>query len=200
MVHVSMRLPLPSPSEPKSSPLESEIRALRPSLERGEPAKVRRLLFALLEAATHHVHAGALADARRAIGDAVIVLESEALEGDAVALARGSLLLGELLFALDAPVYAKARLGRALGLFEAAKDAIHAGRAKLALARTLVVLDDPLGVVLLGELRVEAERSGDVVMIGAVLAASEEAKKVFDTPRTVRTGYGRPVSLVPPSA
>src|SRR6478672_12247364 len=87
-----MRLPRPqhlvspqpepaSPSHRRLNALESEIKALRPSRTPSEPPaaipidRSNRVLLCLAEMALHQIAIGELAEARRTVGDAVLVLD-----------------------------------------------------------------------------------------------------------------------------
>src|SRR5438128_2462815 len=144
-----MRLPRPSPrfapapSEPPASPshrrldaLESEIRSLRPSRAPSEPPaaipidRTNRVVLCLAEMALHQVVIGALADARRTVGDAVVVLDQVR---DEATIARACVLLGEALLALDAPQHAQPRFTTAVAIYDRLGDARWGLRARVGL-------------------------------------------------------------------
>lgn len=205
-----MRLPRPphlfatneeqpsSPSHRRLNALESEVRSLRPSRAPSEaPAPIpivasHRVLLCLSEMALHQVAIGELEEARRTVGDAVLVLEQVK---DETTIARACVLLGEALLALDRPMHARPRFALALDVFERQNDARWRLRARVGLGRALVALDDVFGVTVLGMAREECR---DPALAQQIDKAIEQAAKIFDTPRTVRTGYGRPVTVHPP--
>jgi len=142
--------------------------------------------------ALHQVAIGELAEARRTVGDAVLVIDQVK---DETTLARASVLLGEALLALDRPMHARPRFAMALDVFERLNDPRWRLRARVGLGRALVALDDVFGVAVLGMAREECR---EPALAKQIDTAIEQAAKIFDTPRTVRTGYGRPISLPPP--
>jgi hypothetical protein len=153
-----------------------------------------RVLLCLAEMAVHQVAIGARDEARRTIGDAVIVLEQTK---DDASIGRASVLLGEALVALDAPQHAKKRFAQAVDICERIADRRWALRARLGLGRTLVLLDDlSAGCEILARARESC--GGDPTLLAQIDGWLREAEKLFDTPRTVKTGYGRPVTVVPP--
>jgi hypothetical protein len=192
-----------SPAHQRIAVLESEIRELRPTRISSAPPppmtapgaptdRSARAVLVLGEMALHHLAIGELDEARRAVGDAVVLLEQVTDEGT---IARASILLGEALLALDAPHHAEPRFARALTICERFGDRRLALRARIGLGRTLVALDDLVGVELLKRARLDGD--GDPASLAKIDEAIRYAEKLFDTPRSVHTGYGRPVSIPP---
>ena len=208
-----MSLLRPQPVFPPAAPasqihesiatLESEIRALRPSrpptlapvavpVDRSE-----RALFLLAEMARQQLTIGMLDDARRTLADALVALGEI---NDHGAIARASVLLSESLLAIDAPQHAKPRLQRAVEIFDRlGGDSRWGIRARIALGRALVALDDIVGLEVLSQARSACEKLGEAGVVAQIDVELREAEKAFDTPRHVHTGYGRPVSIAPPA-
>jgi hypothetical protein len=200
----SSDLPPPqSPVHQSISALEAEIRALRPTRppNLAPPAAIpadrsERALFILAEMGRQQVSIDLLDDARKTLADALMVLDEVA---DESAIARASVLLAESLLAIDAPNHAKPRLQRAIQIFDRlALDRRWGIRARIVLGRTLVALDDIVGLEVLGEARRVCVKLGEMEVVSQIDAELREAEKTFDTPRHVHTGYGRPVSVAPP--
>jgi hypothetical protein len=184
--------------------IESEIVSLRG--ERRAPSEPPapmpahcsgRVLGLLAEAALHHAVLGEYEEARRAVGEAA-PLFTEAPEGRRTA--RAALLVGEACLLLDAPQHAEPRLHFALTVFEELGDRPTATRALASLGRALVMLDDPRGIVMLETARATFAELGDQ---GAMIQAyavrrSAEAALEGEPPRSIRTGYARPITVFPP--
>lgn len=167
------------------------IPSLRPDplpLERREA-----LLSLFAEAAVHHMTLRELEEARRAIADAIALMDDIV---DPAIVARASLLTGEVLVELDSPKLAKLRLEVAAHFYETVRDAKLAGRARLGLARAMVLLEDPQGLDLLHEVHADATSRGDLATIARIAAILPEAMGA-DVGETVRAGYGRAVSIPP---
>ena len=187
------------------SALESEIRALRPSRPPTLPPagmaipsdRSERALFLLAEMGRQQLTIGLLDEARRTLADALMVLDEIT---DEFSVARASVLLAESLLAIDAPQHAKPRLQSAIQIFDRLGGDRRWGiRARIALGRTLVALDDVVGLEVLEQARRVCERLGEAAVVSQIDAELREAEKTFDTPRHVHTGYGRPVSIAPPA-
>ena len=151
------------------------------------------LLNLFAEAAVHHMTLRELEESRRVIADAIALMDDVV---DPAIIARASLLTGEALLELDSPKLAKLRLDVAVRFYYTAQDAKLLGRARLALARSLVLLDDPQGLDMLHEVLAEATARGDVAMIARVEAILPEAMGI-SVSESVRAGYGRAVSIPP---
>jgi hypothetical protein len=188
-----------TPERQRLSTLESSIRAIRPTRAPSEPPaplpaeRSNRLVLVLVEIALQHMALGDRDEARRSIADALLVLEQV---NDEPTIARASLVLGEALLALDLPRHAEPRFVRAADIYERFGDQRSALRAKVGLGQTLVALDDEVGCAVLRTAREKC--GGDPAILAHIDAALKAAEKIFDTPRTVHTGYGRPVSIPPP--
>lgn len=187
----------------KIEALQSEIRALRPSKPPMMPAvaipseRSEQALFLFAELARQQLSVGRLDDARRTIADGLLVLDEIT---DESCVASGTVLLCELLLAVDAPQHAKPRLERALKSFErSTADGRWAVRARIALGRALVALDDIQGLAVLEQARRACVKLGEMTVVAQIDAVLRDAEKAFDTPRSVHTGYGRPVSTLPPA-
>ena len=166
-----------------------------PSL-RPDPLPLDRrqaLLSLFAEAAVHHMTLRELEEARHVIADAIALMDDIV---DPAIIARASLLTGEVLVELDSPKLAKLRLEVAARFYEVARDAKLLGRARLGLARALVLLDDPQGLDLLHEVQADATSRGDVATLARIAAILPEAMGA-DVGETVRAGYGRAVSIPP---
>lgn len=192
-----------SPVHQTISALEREIRTLRPSRPpsaapiAGPLAGSERALFCLSEMARQQVSIGMHVDARRTLADALILLDEMT---DDSTIARASLLLGESLLAIDIPQHAKPRLQRAVGIFDRLGGDTRWGvRARIALGRTLVALDDIVGLEVLTQARRACEILGAAEVVRQIDGELRAAEQAFDTPRHVHTGYGRPVSIAPPA-
>ena len=86
------------------------------------PLDRRQALLALFaEAAVHHVTVHELDEARRAVADAIALMDDIV---DPAIIARASLLTGEALVEIDAPKHAKQRLEVAVRFYESARDAM----------------------------------------------------------------------------
>jgi hypothetical protein len=195
-------VPLSSAHE-RIAALEIEIKALRPSRPPHLPAPVvvadrsEKVLFLLTEKALHEVSVALPDDARRTVAEALRVLDEVTAEP---AIARACVLLGEVLLVLDAPQHALPRLQRAVAIFDRYRgDGRSAIRARVALGRALVALDDIVGLDVLNQARRACEALGETPTIALIDRELREAEKTFDTPRHVHTGYGRPVSEAPPA-
>lgn len=177
-----------------------EVLALRgpppvPSMK-VEPLPLERrqaLLNLFAEAAVHHMTLRELEESRRVIADAIALMDDVV---DPAIIARASLLTGEALLELDSPKLAKLRLDVAVRFYYTAQDAKLLGRARLALARSLVLLDDPQGLDMLHDVLADATARGDVAMIARVEAILPEAMGI-SVSESVRAGYGRAVSIPP---
>lgn len=187
----------------KIEALQSEIRALRPARPPTLPPaavpvdQAGRAIFLLAELTRHQLSIGQLGEARRTLADALLALDELA---DELTIARASLLLSESLLTLDAPQHAKPRLQRAVAIFDRSRgDGRWGIRARIALGRALVALDDIAGIEVLGEARVACVKLGEAAAVAQIDGELREAEKTFDTPRHVHTGYGRPVSIAPPA-
>ena len=172
-----------------------ELRPSRPPTMAPPPAlsadQSERALSLLSDLTRQQIIAGQLDDARRTVGEALIALDDVKSE---LAMARGALVLAESLLALDQPQHAKPRLERALEIIDASSlDRRLAVRARIALGRTLVALDDISGLSVLDEARQDCVMLGEKAVVDQIDHELREAEKVFDTPRHVHTGYGRPV-------
>lgn len=186
----------------KIEALRSEIRALRPThppmmaLARVPVERSERALFLLAEVARQQISLDRRDDARRTIADALIVLDEIT---DEACIASGAVLLCESLLALDAPQHAKPRLQRAIAIFDrSTADGRWGIRARIALGRALVALDDFAGLEVLAQARRACVKLGEITVVAQIDHELREAEKTFDTPRHVHTGYGRPVSTMPP--
>ncbi len=156
-------------------------------------ARREALLNLFAEAAVHHMTLRELEESRRTIADAIALMDDIV---DPAVIARASLLTGEALVELDSPNHAKPRLEVAVRFYQTARDAKLVARARLGLARALVLLEDPQGLDLLHAVRADAIARGDLVMIGRIDAILPEAMGA-DVGETVRAGYGRAVSIPP---
>jgi hypothetical protein len=180
--------------------IDAEVLSLRgpppiPSL-RPDPLPIRarqRLLDLFAEGAVHHVTVGELDAARRATADAIALMD-ESIE--VASVARASLLVGEALVEMDSPVHARARLEEAVRFFDRLRDDKLATRARIALARALVLLDDPGGLAMLRESHAAALERGDFNAVARIDAVLQDATS-SDLAETVRAGYGRAVSIPP---
>jgi hypothetical protein len=148
-------------------------------------------LFA--EAAVHHVTLRELEESRRVIADAIALMDDIV---DPAVVARASLLTGEALIELDSPKHAKLRLEVAARFYQLARDAKLVSRARLGLARALVLLEDPQGLDMLHEVLADATARGDLATISRIEAILPEAMGISVTD-SVRAGYGRAVSIPP---
>jgi hypothetical protein len=146
--------------------------------------------------ARHQISLGQLDEARRTVGEVVLVLDEV---NDDQTLARASTMLAEALLGLDSPKHAKPRLQRAIAIFDRLNgDGRWGVRARIALGRALVMLDDITGIDVLLEAREACVALKEQAAVAHIDAELREAEKTFDTPRHVHTGYGRPVSVAPP--
>lgn len=188
-----------TPERQRLNMLESSIRSIRPSRAPSEPPpalpsdRSSKLVMVLVEIALQHLSLGDRDESRRTIADALVVLETVT---DEATIARASLLLGEALLVLDVPKHAEPRFVRAREIYERFNDQRFTIRATLGLGRTLIALDDQVGCDVLRTLRAKCEK--EPAALAAIDAALKEADKIFDTPRSVHTGYGRPVTISPP--
>lgn len=158
------------------------------------PLDRRQALVGLFaEAAVHHMTLRELDESRHVIADAIALMDDIV---DPAVVARASLLTGEVLVELDSPKHAKLRLEVAAHFYEAARDLKLLGRARLGLARALVLLEDPRGLELLHEVHADATARGDLATIARIAAILPEAMGA-DVGETVRAGYGRAVSIPP---
>jgi hypothetical protein len=168
-----------------------------PSL-RPDPLPLDRreaLLNLFAEAAVHHVTLRELDESRRVIADAIALMDDIV---DPAVVARASLLTGEALVELDSPKHAKLRLEVAVRFYHMARDAKLLARARLGLARALILLEDPQGLDLLHEVHADASTRGDLAMIARIEAILPEAMGI-NASESVRAGYGRAVSIPPPT-
>jgi hypothetical protein len=179
--------------------LESSVRALRPSRASSLPPppvpgeRADGVALALAEMALCQVEIGERAEARRTVGDAVLILEQLT---DEATIARASVLLGEALLALDAPQHARPRFARAAEIAARRGDRAVLVRSRIGLGRALVALDDRVGCEIL--LSTRRLCLADPAALAQIDQALRDAERLFDTPRTVKTGYGRPISVAPP--
>jgi hypothetical protein len=180
--------------------VQQEILDLRgpppiPSL-RPDPLPLDRrqaLLNLLAEAAVHHMTVGELDECRRVVADAIALMDDIV---DPAIIARTSLLTGEALVELDSPNHAKLRLEVAVRFYEGERDLKLLARARVGLARALVLLEDPRGLELLHEVHADATSRGDLATIARIEAILPEAMGI-NVGESVRAGYGRAVSIPP---
>jgi len=151
------------------------------------------MALVLAEMALRQIALGQRDEARKTIGDGIVVLDEVQ---DERVVAQASILLGEALLALDLPHLAHPRFTRAVEILPRYGERRLTTRARVGLGRTLIALDDPAGIDVLLSARLTAD--GEQAFLTQIDATLEYATKLFDTPRSVHTGYGRPVSFVPP--
>jgi hypothetical protein len=154
--------------------------------------QAEKLIVELSELALKHVSAGELDEARRTVGDAVVLFED--VKEPAI-IGRASMLLAETMLLLDAPLHAKPRFETALAIFEGFGDARWAARARVGIGRAMLALDDPAGDAVLEDAGRFLATMNDDWARERIDAALREAHSLSDTPRV---GYGRPVSVPPP--
>ncbi len=187
-----------SPERQRIEMLEASIQSIRPSRVASEPPPVldaernKRLVLVLAELALRQALVGDTVVAKRTVGDAVVVLEEVT---DEMTLGIAQVLIGEALIAADAPHHAQPRLARATEICTRLGGTSWAIRAKVGLGRALVMLDDGLGAEIQNEVRGECEKHPS--LLAQVDETLRRANTLFDTPRSVKTGYGRPVSFYP---
>ena len=191
--------------------LEREIRAHRPSLPpvglaatQPRPLsgpRAAKVLLLLADLSQQQVLVGRAAEARSTIGEASLVLaELEALrDPDMTAIAHGAVMIGEALLAIDSPKHATVRFERGIEILDLqATEPRWRVRARLGLGRTLVALDDIRGLQVLEDCEQLCRMLGDHEGLLQIEKELREAEKVFDTPRHIHTGYGRPVAVAAP--
>lgn len=190
--------PVLTPEEQRLQMLESSVRSLRPSRAPSEPPvpipsdRSNRMVLVLAEMALRQIALGDGDEARRTLGDAIVVLDE--VTDDRV-IAQASILVGEGLLAVDRPHLAEPRFQKGLAIAERYGERGWMARASIGLGRSLILLDDPMGC----EVLVAAKKltNGEKALNAQIDAQLEYAKKLFDTPRSVHTGYGRPVTIPP---
>jgi hypothetical protein len=182
--------------------LERELQDLRgppPTAEkppqRMSPETIRVLVGLLAESAVHYVTLLRFEAARRAMGEAIPLLDEVT---DPATIARTSLLMGEAMVEMDAPKHATSVLETAVRIYDEAGDTKLAARARTALARALILLDDPSGHQVLGEVRDALIALGEPQALLRVEALIKDAEETGDAARSIRAGYGRAVSIPPP--
>ena len=158
------------------------------------PARTHRIMDLLAEAAVHHVRLKEFDEARRAIADAILCMEDVV---DGAAIARASLLTGEALVELDSPKHARTRLELAVTFYDKIGDAKLVARSRTALARAMMLLDDPEGLALLRAVHADLLATGEAAMLARVETLLHEAINGGNAAETVRAGYGRAVSIPP---
>jgi hypothetical protein len=191
-----------SPEVEKIEDLQRELRAIRPSIPWTEPppkpapeARSARALLLLGDLARQQVMVGQLDEARRSIGEAVLILDEIK---DEVTIAHASVTVGEAILGLDAPHHAKPRFARAVEILDrTGGDPRWRVRARLGLARTMIALDDIVGLAMLDQCHQVCKMLNERAALAIIEEEFREAEKIFDTPRHIHTGYGRPVSVVP---
>lgn len=192
-------VPETTPDQERLAALASSVHALRPSRAPSEPPtaipadKTPSMALVLAEMALRQIALGQRDEARKTIGDGIVVLDEVQ---DERVVAQASILLGEALLALDLPHLAHPRFARAVEILPRYGERRLTTRARVGLGRTLIALDDPAGIDVLLSARLTAD--GEQAVLTLIDATLEYATKLFDTPRSVHTGYGRPVSFVPP--
>jgi hypothetical protein len=164
--------------------------SLPPALITREEAE--KLLVELSELALKNVSIGELDEARRTVGDAVVLFDDVK---DPAIIARASMLLAETMLLLDAPLHARPRFEVALAIFEEFHDARWAARARVGIGRAMLALDDPSGVAVLEDAGRFLATMNDDWAREKIDGALREARTVTESPRPA---YGRPVSLPPP--
>ncbi|MBS2019274.1 MAG: hypothetical protein JST00_40800 [Deltaproteobacteria bacterium] len=195
-------VPPPAPTTPEEeriAALGASVQSLRPSRAPSEPPvpipadRSPSMVLVLAEMALRQLALGQRDEARKTVGDAIVVLEEVT---DERVIAQASILVGEALLALDLPHLAHPHLARSVEILPRYRERKLTTRARIGLGRTLVALDDPAGIDVLLSARLTAD--GDATMLAQIEGTLEYATKLFDTPRSVHTGYGRPVSFAPP--
>ncbi|MBX3187096.1 MAG: hypothetical protein KF819_08780 [Labilithrix sp.] len=181
--------------------LEREIQDLRgppPTAERPPQRMsletIRILVGLLAESAVHYVTVLRFDAARRAMGEAIPLLDEVT---DPPIIARTSLLMAEAMVEMDAPKHAKTLLETAVSIYDQSGDQKLAARARTALARALLLLDDPTGHHVLAEVRDALIALGEPQALLRVEALIQDAQETGDAARSIRAGYGRAVSIPP---
>jgi len=149
----------PTPIRPSRAPSAPPQRIDRPD----------EVALALAQRAKEQLAAGERDDARRTVGDAVLVLDE--LVNDAT-IARVSVMLGEVLLALDAPQHAHPRFARAADIYSRTVDRQGQVRARIGLGRSLVALDDYVGCEVLLATRAMCQDPAQLAEIEAALRAA----------------------------
>jgi hypothetical protein len=131
-----------------------------------------RAARSLAEAARDHVAAGDLREARRAAEDALLVIDTIA---DSRAHGEVCLVLGDVLLALSEAHRARERFAAAVNVFDAGNDLPAAARARMGLARAMLMLRDPAARAVLEDAGTIFEEIGDERAVRAVDRALREA-------------------------
>jgi hypothetical protein len=193
----------PEQTRDRVNALDREIRSLRgpPPIPSVPPPplpadKARTVLVLLAESAVHHTTLGEFDEARRAIGEAVLIMPDVR---DPVLVAKASLHLGEALVGLDAPKHAKERLESAIKQLEKLNETRLVARAKIALGRTLAALEDPTSLDVLMDAKQSLMGLNDPGGIAHVDTAIRELQAAKNASASkIEAAYNRPVSVVPP--
>jgi hypothetical protein len=164
-------------------PQESDIVEIRTTPRGGPPSvpSVRsfpsfagfpRAARTLAEAARDHFAAGEMTDARRAAEDALLVIDTI---GNARDVGEVSLVLGDVLLGLYEGHRARERFAAAVVAFDEKNDLASAARARLGLARAMLMLRDPAARTVLEDAGTIFEELGDEPQVLAVDRALREA-------------------------
>lgn len=127
---------------------------------------------ALATSAREHLAAGELAEARRAAEDALLVIDTIA---DRRAHGEVCLVLGDVLLALSEAHRAKERFAAAANVFDAEGDLRRSARARVGLARAMLMLRDPAARAVLEDAGTIYEELGDEREVLAIDRALREA-------------------------
>jgi len=116
------------------------------------------MVLVLAEMGVHHVALGQLEEARRTVQDGLLLLPSVR---DVHASAAASMLFGEALLGLSEAHRARERFDVAAALYDSLHDLASAARARVGLARALILLGDPSARAVLEDAGTLYEDLGD---------------------------------------
>ena len=186
--------PIPQ-SRARLTRLESEIRELRGARDDEDDAGPdstgphtmptggwNRMVLLLAEMGVHQVALGENEQARRTVNDGLLLLPSVR---DAFASAAASMLFGEALLGLHEAHRARERFDVAAAIYDELGDMAAAARARVGLARALVLLRDPSARAVLEDAGDLYEELGDQEAMRSIdFELRETAADFEESPRS----------------
>ena len=178
------------PNQPLPNQADENENVIEPAPQTMPTGGWPRLASVLVEIAVHNVVLQQMTEARSAAMDALILLDM--LEEDR-RWADLSLTLGEVLLALSEAHRARERFDDAIAIFDEVGELESAARARVGLARAMMMLRDPIGRAVLEDAGTLFEEIGDQdaarvidIELRELNAVLEESPASFQavTPRT----------------
>jgi hypothetical protein len=141
-----------------------------------------RIVLVLAEMGVHQVALGELGEARRTVHDGLLLLGSVR---DAHASASASMLFGQALLGLSEAHRARERFEVAAAIYDELRDVAAAARARVGLARALVMLRDPSARAVLEDAGTLYEELGDEEAVLSIdLELRQGAADFEESPRS----------------